>query len=231
MKHFYHLFCGEDSAWFEPTAEHFAELHRSAFPSDVTVSVVGPAGRRAEVLQWLTRTQPDVSVIESDAGFEDITLNKVLEWAKTADPEAPVLYAHTKGSWHSDIVQMWWRRTMTEYLVTRWKERIVELQWNDIAAWNWLEPGNYGLSKEGVVREVRAPMAGGNFWLAQSGYVATLPELPVLTTETRYDAEAWIGTRKPRVACRTNQWPVVGESPWPSGPVSLEEMERELGLR
>jgi hypothetical protein len=74
-------------------------------------------------------------------------------------------------------------------------------------------------------------MSGGNFWLANAGYVASLPELPVLTTETRYDAEAWVGQNKPKAMARTTEWPKVRVGDWPPADVSLEQMERELGLR
>lgn len=83
----------------------------------------------------------------------------------------------------------------------------------------------------GANQTVTSAMSGGNFWLAKAGYIATLPELAVLTSSTRYEAETWIGINKPKAAYRTDQWPVVGPAPWPPVGVSLEAMERELGLR
>jgi hypothetical protein len=234
MKHFYHLYCGKDSAWLEPAAEHFAELRRSELPVDITVSIVGPAERREGVREWLKRTQnPGVNVTEADSGYEEVTLNQVLSWARDADPDTPVLYAHTKGSWHSDIVQTWWRRTMTEHLVTHWEQRLYDLRFRDIVTWSWLEPGDYGLAGNGDRKLISSPIPGGNFWWARAGYIAKLEPLVALTTETRYDAETWVGRQKPVVGASVFTWPAVTNIPWPpqSGELTLEQMEQELGLR
>jgi hypothetical protein len=232
VKHFYHLWCGEGAAWLEPAAEHFAELRRVDLPVDLVVSLVGPEKRRDEVIDWLWKLHMPFSLLEAESGWEDITLRALQQWAHTSPPMEPVLYAHNKGSHNTNHMQAWWRREMTEYLVTHWIERKYSLFTADVACWAWMKAGSYESLNETMTCESDIPV--GNFWMATAGYISHLPLLPVLDASNRNAAEDWIGTNNPVVAARlTEKWPVVEPRKWPpiEGEPSLEQKERELGLR
>jgi hypothetical protein len=179
--HFYHLWKG--GGWEAIAAEHHAALRAAEFTGEVRVT-------------------------EVESGWEDVTLNQVRTWAQTADPAEPVLYCHNKGAFTQSPVQDLWRRQMTGYLIGQWRDRVRELEHSDVAAWSWVNPSVHGYSSSMFTFSVTRPMAVGNFWWATAGYLSGLPELPVLTAETRHEAEFWLGGDVPRVeALKLDVWP------------------------
>jgi hypothetical protein len=232
VKHFYHLWCGDGAAWLEPAAEHFAEIRRVDLPVDLTVSLVGPESERDKVIDWLWKLRMPFQLLESETGWEDITLRAMHCWAQDVIPQTPVLYAHNKGSFNTNHMQVWWRRAMTEYLITNWQARIYELHGCDVNCWAWVKAGSYESLNE--VMTCESDIAVGNFWMSKAGYIAGLPILPKLGNTNRNQAEDWVGKGNPRVTSHiTGKWPVVQPGRWPptDGELTLEDKERELGLR
>jgi hypothetical protein len=79
--------------------------------------------------------------------------------------------------------------------------------------------GNHWLTEEGFPGMLTAGMTdpapgsgffGGNFWMARSDYIRTLPECP---PEPRWQAESWIGWGYPRVVDLLPGWP--HDNRWP----------------
>jgi hypothetical protein len=118
-----------------------------------------------------------VEFTEADTGYEQVTLRRLREWAATADPLTPVLYAHTKGAHNLSPVTATHREFMTSGTVGRWREAVAALDDHDAAGCFW-EP------------HAPLPHFTGNFWWARAGYLAGLPEVP---DTDRYAAELWVG--------------------------------------
>jgi hypothetical protein len=163
----------------------------------------------------------NMKVMATQYGYEDVTLNVLRDWAQTADPDEPVFYAHAKGSTRPSGLQDAWRRSMLQHCGTNWRQRVEELSYgNDVSCWWWSKAADYPAH------------ASGNFWWARAGYLAGLPALNTLDSDTRWNAEFWIGTGNPTVVAPHKQvgTPIVDMAmKWP--PPSLEDKERELGLR
>jgi len=148
-------------------------------PDVMVVGLVGARERRRAAAAWWRRADvaDTVEFVEADTGFEQVTLHRLREWVKTADPLTPVLYAHTKGAYNLSPVTATHREFMTSGVVSRWREATAALEDHDAAGCFW-EP--YAPS----------PHFTGNFWWARAGYLAGLPEVP---DTDRFAAELWMG--------------------------------------
>jgi hypothetical protein len=195
--HFYHLYLGGE--WRRIAEEHFAKLRDSAFPGDILVSLIGDPETRAAARSWL----PYEVVQEADTGFEDVTINVLRATVKSLHSSTPVLYTHNKGTFHQIAENHAWRRSMDDYLMCAWPERVRELQAHDVSAWHWITSG----TPDPNGNPVSQAHASGNFWWARADYLKGLPQLPPLSVETRIEAEWWVGTDDPCVACASNTWP------------------------
>lgn len=201
MRHFYHLYCG--LPWEGIAREHVQALHDSGASWQVTVGLVGPASARHEAWSWFRREIADVTFTEADEGWEQVTLRELHRWAIEASPGQPVLYAHAKGVTHRTdtpvpgLLGTVWRQSMTALLVGRWRACITALDSYDAVGCHWSTP-------EAYPGYIEIPFFGGNFWWAESGFLAGLP--PVLDGD-RHEAETWIGRGRPRVLDLRPGWP------------------------
>jgi hypothetical protein len=194
--HYYHLFAGSPLS-AEITVEHFAALRRAGFDGQVRVGLVGPDRATGSMLGVVDGLWPDCAGVcaREREGFEQVTLTVLHEWARTADPATPVLYAHTKGCTSEENTgSSWgrhWRRSMTRHVVGRWRECVAALASGgyDAVGCHWLTPGEY----PGAVTR---PFFAGNFWWATAGYLAGLPPPG---DGDRFGAEVWAGLGRPRV--------------------------------
>lgn len=103
-----------------------------------------------------------------------------------------VLYHHTKGVTHpGHVAYDVWRRRMESACVWNWRECISALDSGfDAAGCHWLTP-------ERFPGAVTSPFFGGTFWWATARYLMQLPKLPAPSWENRFEAESWIGRRRP----------------------------------
>ncbi len=108
--------------------------------------------------------------VEADEGWEQVTLNKLLDFCQTDD--GAVLYAHTKGSWSQTELARVWRVSMTHDVVTRWRECVHGLEKVQAAGPFWLK----SWEPEHVDHE---SFFAGNFWWARSDYIRTLKPVGV----------------------------------------------------
>lgn len=103
-----------------------------------------------------------------------------------------VLYHHTKGVTHPhEVAYNHWRWRMETACVENWRTCVADLSRGfDAAGCHWLTPEKY----PGMVT---SPFFGGTFWWAKASYLKQLPQLPEPTWGNRFEAESWIGRRRP----------------------------------
>lgn len=176
---FYHVYA--DGEWEAAAQEYSSALAVSHFPGERFAGLVGNVANCRRVKQFL----PLKSVIaQAEAGFEQVTLRALHEWAKSQAPDAVILYAHTKGAAFSagDERARRWRHAMVHETVMTWEAAEHYLGHYDVVGAGWQEAPNCHFF--------------GNFWWATAGYLATLPPVK---NENRYQAETWLGSGNPRV--------------------------------
>lgn len=166
----------------QPVVEHFTALRNSEFEGEVLVGLVG--SERSLALRIVRGFFPEARVaVEADEGYEMVTLDRLHHAAGQLDPETPVLYAHTKGSFRPTLLQSEWRRCMTRHCVEGWRQCVGLLESYDLVGAHWMDTLHGG-------------SFAGNFWWARAGYAAALP---AVTWDDRWRAEGWVGQNSPRV--------------------------------
>ena len=184
LTHFYHVYA--DGDWLEPATQHIEELAVSGLIDnldDMFLGIVGSPENREKV----ERELPGVSVAWRATGYEQVTLEKVHEFAQTDD--GAVFYAHTKGAWSKSDLAKQWRVSMTNDTVTRWPECVSKLQTYDAVGPFWLKSSE-------PEHAHHDHFFAGNFWWATSKYIRSLPPVK---TDHRFQAEGWIGLGVPKV--------------------------------
>jgi hypothetical protein len=108
------------------------------------------------------------------------------------EPGWLVLYHQMKGAQHpGEALYEGLRHCMERACVWNWLHCVTALQLgSDACGCHWLTPEKYP-------QHVSSPYFGGTFWWAKSEYLMQLPPLPPDTWENRYEAESWIGRRRP----------------------------------
>lgn len=209
--HYYHAWVGDAhhrSDWLPAAKEHFALLNEARFDGEVRVGIVGGLPERVTALGWIESWYPGFDVVaEAAEGYEQVTIDVMHAWAKTAEPALPVYYSHTKGALNSSPFHTAWRRSM-ERLTTEWEQCTEDLKTYDVVALHWLTPQQFP-----HLIDPKKPMAGGNFWWSTAGYLAGLErvrgtaEFPPVN---RYEAEGWVGQGFPYVKDLRPGWPSYG---------------------
>jgi hypothetical protein len=137
---------------------------------------------------------PDKAILHvhgPDARSEIPTMNVIERWI-LSHPEWYVLYHHTKGVTHpGNIAYDAWRDRMEVGCVRNWRQCIKDLDAGcDAVGCHWLTP-------EQFPGTITSPFFGGTFWWATTEYLRQLPPLPPSSWQNRYEAESWIGRRRP----------------------------------
>jgi hypothetical protein len=103
-----------------------------------------------------------------------------------------VLYFHIKGISHpTDPFYARWRQRMEKAVVWGWRDCVAQLDSGvDACGCHWLTPEQFPAM-------VTSPFFGGTFWFATAKYLIQLPPLPAATWANRFEAESWIGRRRP----------------------------------
>ena len=185
LGHYYHIYA--DGPWEALVEEHWDKLRDSGLLFMLEffrIGVVGSEENRAKVRELLPMLE---IVAEASEGWEQVTLEKLLEGSQTFD--GAILYAHTKGAWSDSDLAHTWRVSMTYDTVTRWRECVEALHTVDAAGPYWLQ------SQEPEHREHKHFFAG-NFWWARTDY---LRRLDPPKNEHRFQAEGWVGLGEPTV--------------------------------
>lgn len=198
IRHYYHVFAG--GAWSEPAREHIRALGQSHFDGAITIGLAGPQSDRERARELITLRlagwdlpEPE-AWIEADTGFEEVTLQRVHADVHQVPGEFAVLYAHTKGAYSFHPLNVPWRRSMTRYVVSGWRDCVKLLEdGSDAAGCHWLTREEYHDPPDFLW-----PVShfAGNFWCARASY---LRQLPPVKTDNRWQCEEWIGTGSPRI--------------------------------
>lgn len=155
----------------------------------------------ALLLAALAPKNPELHIHGPLARTEIPTMVKLRE---TLAPGWLILYHHTKGITHPnhDAYDKW-RQRMENVCVWNWRDCLEDLRVGyEAVGCHWLTPEKYPGA-------VTSPFFGGTFWWAKSEYLMALPPLPEAKWENRFEAESWIGRRRPypRVRDYIPRWP------------------------
>ena len=135
----------------------------------------------------------------------EIPTQKILRSWLPGHEDWYVLYHHIKGVTHpGDVNYQRWRENMEKVCVWGWRDCISNLDSGfDAAGAHWLTPEKYPST-------VNSPFFGGTFWWTTVRYLMQLPDLMEPTWQNRFDAEGWIGKRRPypRVMDYLPCWPI-----------------------
>jgi hypothetical protein len=203
--HFYHIWA--DGMWEEPLSYHINALRESQLEQVISkffIGLVGSKENRERVLLYLKSIGVGYIVVdESDTGYEEVTLNKILDMDLE---DGYLLYAHTKGSFHNHYENIILRKNMTKSLVLDWINCVDLLE--DYACVGYLYYILKDQNKENMDGANRLPIDEymcsskskveskgkflGNFWWANLRYIKKLPRIPMLNSENRHEAEIWI---------------------------------------
>lgn len=198
--HYYHLWAS--GAWAPAAVEHDNALTEAGFPVKPRLGITGPEEDRYHVRGWAKDCGWEV-VAEADEGFEQVTLTALRDWAKSrrGSRDAAVLYCHAKGSM-TDVngSNTRWRREMTKRLVGEWEAIAMLLENHDAVGCCWKNQCEFPQAMASIAG---AGVFAGNFWWATRRYLRTLP---ALQTNSRDDAEAWVGLKRPDVVDMLAGW-------------------------
>ena len=184
IHHYYHIYA--DGAWETPVKEHTDALRESGLEGHpdfrLHVGLVGNEQNADRVRDYLRKKKMKWTLAGwRSEGWEQVTLNALADDCQRA--EGLVFYGHTKGAKDSGRFNDEWRRRMTYFNVTRWKDAVTALRTYDAYGCHWMElEGNW--------------LFGGNFWWTHMQYLRLL-EPPGL--ENRWRAEDWIGRLRHQV--------------------------------
>lgn len=184
-----HTFAG--GVWREPLTECLDAIANDLAESlfTVTFGIVGPHDQRQQVHDVLDELDmgiwPHIYTIESDTGFEQLTLNRMVTDLPAMTDTDTVIYLHGKGAGYPSNVNTAWRRTMLHLNITHWQEMVTALDDHDLAGIWW---------QNATIHP--APHFQGNFFHGRADYLKTLP---LCSTEDRWKAELWAGQNEPRV--------------------------------
>jgi hypothetical protein len=188
LNHFYHIYA--DGQWQTPLEEHIEALTESGLMGELTgfhIGLVGSPANRVEVLRRLDELNVRYAIAaEADSGWEQVTMNRLQQYAKDR-PHGWVLYAHTKGSANLSPLNSNWRRSMTYYNIIRWRDIDFDDDVDTIGC-HWCQDAFWG----------------GTYWWAKAEYLASL-DPPSM--DSRFHAEIWIGTGKPKTHDLNPGWP------------------------
>lgn len=141
---------------------------------------------------------------------ENLTIIEIEKWVHS-HPDWYVLYFHAKGCTHpaSDAHRDNWRDCMMHHLVRNWRHCVRNLENGfDSVGCHWMT---------GQAQDGSQNIWAGNFWWANSSFLATLPSMfnratikehGVASFANRFEAEVWIGNgpRLPRVVDYHRNW-------------------------
>lgn len=174
LAHYYHCYIAP--GWEYRVDEHLEAVKSSGLIDHidaVRIGVVGSVHERRHLVEFCSERVPIEVVAEAKYGWEQLTLqNMTFDWDF-------VLYAHTKTDDR-------WRSNMIDSVVKDWRQCIELIEDHEAVGCYWMtsesDPGRH------------IPVFGGNFWWAKASLIQRLPPL---RTETRWDAEGWIGSGEP----------------------------------
>ena len=168
-------------------------LRKVGLESKAEKILLGVNGGSGDALTIASMAHGNATVIAhgEKSRTEIPTLNLLRDWAR-GKSDWGALYFHTKGVTHPHAASYArWRERMEYACITNWQRCVRDLQSGaDAVGCHWLTPEKF----RGAVT---SPFFGGTFWWSRTEYINQLPALPEPTWKNRYEAESWIGRRRP----------------------------------
>ncbi len=159
---FYHVACMGN--WVEVVIEQLRLLAYAGI-TRATAAVLGEEDQVDTVNRIAESCGVDLAVkfASPDTKLCEMpTLTLLDDWCKARTSADPVMYLHTKGvSQPNDLVKKAWRRLMQRHVVWDWRANVERLKLCDAVGVDY-QNGNM-------------PHFSGNFWLARSDWIETLP--------------------------------------------------------
>lgn len=195
--HFYHVYCGPDANGANRSWQYSVDLHIDALKrfglikklDTIHTGIVGPESHREEFKSYMQEKNINITVVnESDGGWEQITQSKLYDFAQGSD--GYVLYAHTKGSYNFNILNNNWCKSMTYYNVVKWRDCIKYLKDYDAVGAYWFDFSDSSAPHIGQPHTGQRWFAG-TYWWTKLEKIRSIGYPP--STDSRYDAEIWIG--------------------------------------
>lgn len=187
---FYHCWLGEQDQGVNILAEQMHALDKSGLSAEAGSLFI--CGGSADVLlaSVLCPAHTTLHSFGSSPQSEIPTMKFIQSWIKDF-PQAMVCYFHTKGASSQGDPNANWRRRMEKHVIWNWRQCVKDLESGaDAVGIHWLTPEQF----PGMVT---SPFFGGTFWWARAEYLRQLPDLPESSHSNRYEAESWIGRRRP----------------------------------
>lgn len=182
--HYYHVYA--DGAWEEPVREHTDALRASGLEVrpgfHFRVGLVGSLENVQKVRDYLAGKNFKWTMIGwRHSGWEQLTLKAVADDCQQTD--GLVFYAHTKGAHQPTRFNSAWRKRMTYFNVTRWKDAVASLHTCSAYGCHWMDlEGSW--------------VFGGNFWWTRMEHLRLLGPVSM---DNRWKAEEWIGHLRHRL--------------------------------
>jgi hypothetical protein len=193
IHHFYHIYAADHGTIWKPVVKfHIDMLKKHGLMKrlkTVHIGIIGAGSNRQEVLNYLRELDfPHTIVDESRSGWEQVTQNKLHDFAQLND--GYVLYAHTKGCANPSELSVNWRNAMTYHNIVKWKKAIKKLKNHDAVGCYWIDA-----STDDPPPSLGAPHLGqrwfaGTFWWSK---LELIRQIPPPQNASRWDAEVWIG--------------------------------------
>ena len=185
---FYHLHVNEPESWQTMYQAQMGALWLTGVADaaqDVFICINGDMDQVAGPPNAICTQNPP-------SQEETPTLRKLHAWCLD-NPDAGVLYFHSKGTSHLGTQRHTfvedWRLNMEYFVLHNWEECIDYLEEGyDAVGINWQTETGYG----------DQPHFSGGFWWANSNYIASLGT-EYLDHPVRYYREFWIGSGNPKV--------------------------------
>ena len=194
--HFYHAYAdGTDS--IPVVQEHLYNLvssNLSKYLEEFYIGIVGSEINRKNLKDMLSTFTKDLKfeiIFEEPLGYEQITLEKMHEYAKFN--EGYYFYAHSKSSSKTNQSNKCWMKTMEFFNVLKWEQAIERLSSCDAVGCFWMTYEKYPKHEHwSHTNKDTNSFFAGNYWWTTSSVIKDLPK-PDLTN--RYMAEQWIGNK------------------------------------
>jgi hypothetical protein len=178
---FYHVYPGND--WEYMFQEQIGSLYLSGL---IDVSNHFHIGFNDDISLLPDHVQ-SFAKTNSNQQEETDTLRDLVTWCKE-NPDANVLYMHTKGVSKKTRYTEDWRHSMEYFCIHNWKQCVEALaNGYEVAGINWQEETSMGYY----------PHFSGGFWWAKASYVAVNCDEKYFDHPNRYMREFFIGSGKP----------------------------------
>jgi len=144
--------------WKEICQDIFEKIERSGLIDEVSKIYVGLVGNEPFNFGY---KKIEVMYRGDLKNFEFLTIERLLQFSKQ-NPEAKVLYIHTKGVTNDVHPIEDWRNYMAYFVIEQYKICLEKLDEFDVCGVDWVEKPSKHFS--------------GNFWWANASYLNSLPE-------------------------------------------------------